>query len=71
MRLSSKVLIVAMIVMMICCVSAASATDVDDIAVTEDADIIEVDDVALRTVVRLQWEGFNLSAVELLLDIVE
>lgn len=46
MRLSSKVLIVAMIVMMICCVSAASATDVDDIAVTEDADIIEVDDVA-------------------------
>lgn len=46
MRLSSKVLIVAMIVMMICCVSAASATDVDDIAVTEDADIIEVDDAA-------------------------
>ena len=33
--------------------------------------IIEVDDVALRTVVRLQWEGFNLSAVELLFDIVE
>jgi hypothetical protein len=46
MRLSSKVLIVAMIVMMICCVSAASATDVDDLAVSEDADIIEVDDAA-------------------------
>ena len=33
--------------------------------------IVEVDDVALRTVVRLQRKGFNLSAVELLLDIVE
>ena len=44
MRLSPKVLIVAMIVLMLCCVSAASATDVDDLVVTEDTDILEVDD---------------------------
>ena len=33
--------------------------------------IVEVDDVALRTVVRLQRKGLYLSAVELLLDVVE
>ncbi len=44
MRLGSKFLIVAMIVMMICCVSAASATDVGDIVVPEDTEVIEIDD---------------------------
>ena len=33
-----------MFVMLICCVSAASATDVDNITVPDDTDVIEIDD---------------------------
>ena len=33
-----------MFVLLVCCISAASATDVDNITVTEDTDIIELDD---------------------------
>ena len=33
-----------MFVLLVCCISAASATDVDNITVTEDTDVIELDD---------------------------
>lgn len=33
-----------MFVMLICCVSAASATDVDNITVPDDTDVIEIDE---------------------------
>ena len=46
MKLKYKVLSLVMFVMLICCVSAASATDVDNITVPDDADVIEIDDVA-------------------------
>ena len=44
MKVNKKLFSLLMFVMLICCVSAASATDVDDIVGTEDADILEVDD---------------------------
>ena len=53
MKINYKCLIVAMIVLMVCCVSAASATDVDNITVPDDTNIIaddiveSVDDVEL------------------------
>ena len=44
MKLNYKVLGLVMFVMLICCVSAASATDVDNITVPDDTDVIELDD---------------------------
>jgi len=44
MRFNYKILGLVMFVMLICCVSAASAADADNIAVPDDADVIEVDD---------------------------
>ncbi|WP_407393046.1 hypothetical protein [Methanobrevibacter sp.] len=44
MKLNYKVLGLVMFVMLICCVSAASATDVDNITVPDDTGIIEIDD---------------------------
>ena len=44
MKFNKKLFGLLMFVMLICCVSAASATEVDDIVGAEDADILEVDD---------------------------
>ena len=44
MRFNYKIIGLVMFVMLICCVSAASATDVDNITVPEDTDVIEIDD---------------------------
>lgn len=44
MKLNYKCLGLVMFVMLICCVSAASATDVDNITVPDDTDVIEIDD---------------------------
>ena len=44
MRFNYKIFGLVMFVMLICCVSAASATDVDNITVTDDTDVIEIDD---------------------------
>jgi len=44
MKFNKKLFGLLMFVMLICCVSAASAADVDDIVGAEDADILEVDD---------------------------
>ena len=44
MKINYKCLGLVMFVMLICCVSAASATDVDNITVPGDTDVIEIDD---------------------------
>ena len=44
MKLKYKVLSLVMFVMLICCVSAASAADVDNITVPDDTSVIEIDD---------------------------
>ncbi len=44
MRFNYKILGLVMFVMLICCVSAASATDVDNITVPDDTSVIEIDD---------------------------
>ena len=44
MKINYKLIGLVMFVMMICCVSAASATDVDNITVPDDTGIIEIDD---------------------------
>ena len=44
MKFNYKLIGLVMFVMLICCVSAASATDVDNITVPDDADVIEIDD---------------------------
>lgn len=44
MKTKFKILSLVMFVMLICCVSAASATDVDNITVPDDTDVIEIDD---------------------------
>ena len=44
MKINYKCLGLVMFVMLICCVSAASATDVDNITVPDDTDVIEIDD---------------------------
>ena len=44
MQINIKVLTLVMFVMMICCVSAASAADADNITVPDDADVIEIDE---------------------------
>ena len=44
MKTKFKILSLVMFVMLICCVSAASATDVDNITVPDDTGIIEIDD---------------------------
>lgn len=44
MRFNYKILGLVMFVMLICCVSAASATDVDNMTVPDDTDVIEIDD---------------------------
>lgn len=45
MKLTYKCLGLVMFVMLICCVSAVSATDVDNITVPDDTDVIEIDDI--------------------------
>ena len=44
MKINYKCLGLVMFVMLICCISAASATDVDNITVPDDTDVIEIDD---------------------------
>lgn len=44
MRFNYKILGLVMFIMLICCVSAASATDVDNMTVPDDTDVIEIDD---------------------------
>lgn len=44
MKFNYKLIGLVMFVMLICCVSAASATDVDNITVPDDTDVIEIDD---------------------------
>ena len=44
MRFNYKILGLVMFIMLICCVSAASATDVDNMVVPDDTDAIEIDD---------------------------
>ena len=44
MKFNYKLIGLVMFVMLICCVSAASATDVDNITVPDDTGIIEIDD---------------------------
>lgn len=44
MKINYKLIGLVMFVMLICCVSAASATDVDNITVPDDTGIIEIDD---------------------------
>lgn len=44
MKINYKLIGLVMFVMMICCISAASATDVDNITVPDDTDVIEIDD---------------------------
>ncbi|MBE6500544.1 MAG: hypothetical protein E7Z80_08400 [Methanobrevibacter thaueri] len=44
MKINYKLIGLVMFVMLICCVSAASATDVDNITVPDDTDVIEIDD---------------------------
>ena len=44
MKINYKLIGLVMFVMMICCVSAASATDVDNITVPDDTDVIEIDE---------------------------
>lgn len=44
MKINIKYFSLLMFVMLICCVSAASAADADNITVTEDTDVIEIDD---------------------------
>ncbi|WP_407377435.1 hypothetical protein [Methanobrevibacter sp.] len=44
MRFNYKILGLVMFVMLICCVSAASAADVDNITVPDDTSVIEIDD---------------------------
>ena len=44
MKFNFKIIGLVMFVMLICCVSAASATDVDNITVPDDTDVIEIDD---------------------------
>ena len=43
MRFNYKLLGLVMFVMLICCVSAASAADVDNITVPDDTSVIEID----------------------------
>lgn len=43
MRFNYKILGLVMFIMLICCVSAASATDVDNMTVPDDTDVIDVD----------------------------
>lgn len=45
-NLNKKIIIISMLVMLICCVSAVSATDVDNITVPDDTAVIEIDDAA-------------------------
>ena len=42
--INKTILLLSMLVMLICCVSAASATDVDNITVPDDTAVIEIDD---------------------------
>lgn len=44
MKFNYKLIGLVMFVMLICCISAASATDVDNITVPDDTDFIEIDD---------------------------
>ena len=41
---NKTILLISMLVMLICCVSAVSATDADNITVPDDTPVIEIDD---------------------------
>ena len=56
MKLKYKILGLVMFVMLICCVSAASATDVDNITVPDDTSVIEIDD-AVDSVDEVESDG--------------
>ena len=61
MKLKYKVLSLVMFVMLICCVSAASAADVDNITVPDDTSVIEIDD-AVDSVEEVESEGIDDTA---------
>lgn len=61
MKLKYKVLSLVMFVMLICCVSAASAADVDNITVPDDTSVIEIDD-AVDSVDEVESEGIDDTA---------
>lgn len=61
MKFNYKLIGLVMFVMLICCVSAASATDVDNITVPDDTDVIEIDD-AVDSVDEVESEGIDDTA---------
>ena len=56
MKINYKLIGLVMFVMMICCISAASATDVDNITVPDDTSVIEIDD-AVDSVDEVESDG--------------
>lgn len=58
MKINYKCLGLVMFVMLICCLSAASATDVDNITVPDDTGIIEIDDT-VDSVDEVESEGID------------
>ena len=58
MKFNYKLIGLVMFVMLICCVSAASATDVDNITVPDDTGIIEIDDT-VDSVDEVESEGID------------
>ena len=58
MKINYKLIGLVMFVMLICCVSAASATDVDNITVPDDTGIIEIDDT-VDSVDEVESEGID------------
>ncbi|MBQ7927145.1 MAG: hypothetical protein IJ287_00120 [Methanobrevibacter sp.] len=58
MKINYKLIGLVMFVMMICCISAASATDVDNITVPDDTGVIEIDDT-VDSVDEVESEGID------------
>ena len=56
--MSKTILLMSMLVMLICCVSAVSATDADNITVPDDTDVIELDDT-VDSVEEVESEGID------------
>lgn len=63
----NKKLCLLMFVMLICCISAASATDVDNIVVPDDADIIVTNDIA-DSVDVLEEDGTSDNIIDEVID---
>ena len=55
---NKTILLMSMLVMLICCVSAVSATDADNITVPDDTDVIELDDT-VDSVEEVESEGID------------